>query len=94
MKKKTIKKTSKLIEIKQNKSLRAFLNEEDGRIMKKNVEKVAFSLLVAGVAAAGLMKADHAQATCSHANHGSHGSHGSHNSHASHGSHCSGGWCP
>ncbi|MDI6777700.1 MAG: hypothetical protein QMD77_00755 [Patescibacteria group bacterium] len=79
---------------KTKKNITAFLNEEEGKISKKNIRKIGMGLFVAGMAAAGLMKADQSQANCVHSNHSSHSSHGSHGSHGSHSAHCSGGWCP
>jgi len=70
------------------KDLRAFLNEEEGKITKKSLQKIGLGLLTAGMALSGLMQADKTLAqTCSHASHASHGSHSSHGSHDSHGSH-------
>jgi len=77
------------------KDLRAFLNEEEGKITKKSLQKIGLGLLTAGMALSGLMQADKTLAQCSHyshtshSSHGAHGAHGSHSSHGAHGSHYS-----
>ena len=72
---------------KVNKSLKAFLNEEEGKITKKNIQKIGSGLIVAGIAVSTLTTADSslAQSCCSHTSHGSHSSHSSHSAHGSHG---------
>jgi hypothetical protein len=73
---------------KIKKNLKTFLTEEEGKIAKRNIEKIGLSLIMLGIATAGLMQADKTLAqTCSHASHASHSSHSSHSSHGSHGSH-------
>ncbi len=70
---------------KLQKNLKAFLNEEEGRIAKKSVKKISVGLFIAGAAVAGLIKADPSLADCAHNNHSSHVSHSQSYSH--------GGWC-
>ena len=78
------------------KDLRAFLNEEEGKITKKSLQKIGLGLLTAGMALSGLMQADKTLglmqadktlAQCSHYSHTSHGAHGAHGAHGSHSSH-------
>lgn len=76
---------------KIKKDLKCFLSNEEGRITKKNVKKIALTLIALGVATAGLIKADKSLAqTCSHTSHASHASHASHSNWVGH---SSGGWC-
>lgn len=70
---------------KAKKNLKAFLNEEEGRIAKKNVKKISAGLFIIGSTVAGLIRADSSLANCVHSNHNSHNSHGQSYSH--------GGWC-
>ena len=69
---------------KIKKSLKAFLTEEEGKILKKNIKKIGLTLLATSITFGEFFKADESLAACSHTSHGSHGSHGSHSR---------GGWC-
>jgi len=69
---------------KIKKDLKCFLSNEEGRITKKNVKKIALTLAAFGVATAGLMKVDKSLACCSHSIHGAHSIHTAHSR---------GGWC-
>lgn len=87
------KKYSKIENIpKIKKSLKNFLTEEEGKISKKNVAKIAGGTIGLGLALGGISsvirpESASAQVACSHSSHGSHGSHNSHGSHSSHNSH-------
>ena len=73
------------MKIKENKSFKRFLTEQEGKIAKEDIKKIGLTLLVLGISFSGLMKPDRASGDCcSHTSHGSHGSHGSHSR---------GGWC-
>jgi len=67
---------------KIKKDLKCFLSNEEGRITKKNVKKIALTLVAFGVATAGLMKVDESLARCC-----------SHSVHSVHNHHSRGGWC-
>lgn len=83
-----MEKTKTLQFPKIRKNLRAFLNEEEGKITKKSLQKIGLGLITAGLALSGLMQADKTLAqTCSHTSHASHGSHSSHSSHGAHAAH-------
>ena len=69
------------------KDIKLFLSEEEGGILEKDIIKYGLTVIGAGLALSGLMKANDSLANCAHSSHGSHGSHGSHSSHGSHGSH-------
>ncbi len=82
----------KIPQIKKN--LKNFLLEEEGKISKKNVAKIAGGTIGLGLALGGAMtvirpESASGQVACSHGSHGSHGSHNSHGSHGSHASHAS-----
>lgn len=63
---------------KVKKNIRAFLSEEEGKIAKKNIQKIGLGLVMLGMSTTALIQADKTMAQiCSHASHGSHGSHNS-----------------
>lgn len=79
---------------KIKKTLKGFLLEEEGKISKKNVAKIAGGTIGLGLALGGISsvirpESASGQVACSHGSHGSHGSHNSHGSHSSHSSHSS-----
>jgi len=69
------------------KDIKLFLSEEEGGILEKDIVKYGLTVIAAGLALSGLMKANDSLAASCHTSHASHGSHGSHSAHASHGSH-------
>jgi hypothetical protein len=75
---------------KKGKTLKAFLNEEDGKIAKKNIAKFGLTVLSGAMVLISGMKPHDVSATCTHSNHGSHSNHSNHGNHASHCSHSSG----
>ncbi|OGF27112.1 hypothetical protein A2303_03375 [Candidatus Falkowbacteria bacterium RIFOXYB2_FULL_47_14] len=62
------------------KDIKAFLTDEEGSINKKDIAKIALSVLAVGIGLAGAMKPDVTNANCTHGSHGSHSSHSSHSS--------------
>ena len=83
-------KKAQLPKIKKN--LKNFLSNEEGKIAKKNIKKIALGLAALGTATAGLIKPDPTLATpvCSHAVHSVHHQHTVHQRHSAHNH---GGWC-
>lgn len=55
---------------KIKKSVKDFLTNEDGKLSKKDIAKIAMGILVTGLGVSGLSDGtDHADAACSHGNH-------------------------
>ena len=76
---------------KIKKDLKNFLSNEEGRIAKKNVKKIALTLAALSAATAGLIKSDSSLAAiCSHSFHSIHSVHSAHSAHSDH---HRGGWC-
>lgn len=65
------------------KDIKAFLSSEEGSVNKKDIAKIALSVIAIGLSVSGAMKPDATQAQCSHASHGSHASHANHSNHSS-----------
>ena len=66
------KNKNKLPQIK--KDIKQFLTSEDGKMNKKDITKIAMSVLSLGIGLSGIAKPDDANAGCAHGNHASHSS--------------------
>lgn len=69
---------------KKRKTLKAFLNEEDGKIAKKNITKFGLTVISGAMILTSGMKPHDVSADCQHSSHASHGNHSNHGNHASH----------
>jgi len=56
------------------KDIKEFLTSEEGKVNKKDITKIALTVLMLGIATAGITRPQDADAACLHGNHTSHAS--------------------